>query len=65
MSRTRSDKTEIRRLRMALRWVHGMLDGVLAADERGQTWVNMARGRILDTLRPAKPSRPARKGGAR
>ena len=68
MARQRSDKTEIRRLRMALRWVHGMIHDVTAATETEQGFVNMATAHIREALAPKRPrvsgrgSRRARRG---
>jgi hypothetical protein len=59
----RSDKTEIRRLRAALRWVYGMTDGVVAVTEDDQGFLNMARGHIRETLAP-KRRRPSSSPGS-
>jgi hypothetical protein len=52
--KARSDKTEIRRLRMALRWVHGMIHDVKAANETEQGFINMAAAHIRESLAPRR-----------
>ena len=62
VSRQRSDKTEIRRLRMALRDVDEWIDGVVSATDSGQRYLAYARRQIRETLAPKRRvSGPRRK----
>jgi hypothetical protein len=56
--RPRSDKTEIRRLRRALRSAHDLIHGVLAATEPEQYALNQADTTIERALAPKRRRSP-------
>ena len=56
--RTRSDKTEVLRLRSRLRNLRTLLAGVVASTPVQQEWVNYSRRIIEDTLKPRPARRP-------
>jgi hypothetical protein len=52
--KARSDKTEIRRLRLMLRWTRACLTDVLGATEREQEKISYARSLVDNALAPRR-----------